>query len=468
MLSFFKVNANYQFISLIILLVLLRLPFLLGTTPMLIPELNWMLVGEKMNQGQLLYEGIWDNISPFSAIVYWFIDSLFGRSQAAYQVFAALFMLFQALYFNFLSNQRQLFPDRTFVPGAIYLLFLNMSFDCSSLSPMLMATTFILLSFGTLIKHITREGVGDDVFEVGFYLSIACLFYFPSIIFIVWMLVSVLLYTGMSFRQLSLCVFGFVLPILLMLLMFFFWGALDDLNRNLFWAVIQIRQYNLNNIPTVILVLFIPTIITILGFLKTVGYSRFNNFQSRCQQIMMFWLLIAVFSILLMPYIAPMQFVILIPPMVFFTTNFFLIWRKQPWLSELIFTAAAVVIALLPILAIKDLLPNQIGNLKSLCIKTNLLPDIIKQQPILVVGQTEGEYLNNRPATPYLNWDLARYDFENVDTYDSVISIYDNFKKDPPQYIIDKQNIIPQIFKRLPDLGKDYKTTQWKWIYVRK
>jgi hypothetical protein len=148
LLSFFRVNARYQTISLVVFFLLLRLPFFLGGAPLLIPELSWMLVGEQMGRGFMLYRDVWDNVSPFSGLTYWLIDSIFGRTQWVYQLAAMAVSIIQLLYFNYVIHSREVFPERTFLPGALYALFLNISFDMGTLSPMLLATTFLLFAFG--------------------------------------------------------------------------------------------------------------------------------------------------------------------------------------------------------------------------------------------------------------------------------------------------------------------------------
>ncbi|RYF54252.1 MAG: hypothetical protein EOO39_39630, partial [Cytophagaceae bacterium] len=212
MLRFFHSYFPYQYVSLMGLLILIRLPLLLHPFPLLIPELNWMIVGEQMNQGYLLYRDIWDSVSPLSALVYWGIHSVFGRSPLMLHAAATLVSIFQIVYFNYLTNNRDVYPDRSFWPGLIYMLFMHLSFDCLTLSPVLMSTSFLLLAFGTLIKQMDRRGATDEVFEVGFYIGIAALFYLPSALFILWAILSLLFYTGATFRQYSLSLFGFLFP----------------------------------------------------------------------------------------------------------------------------------------------------------------------------------------------------------------------------------------------------------------
>ena len=90
MLSFFRSNAVFQVFSLLVLLVLVRLPVYMTGLPLLVPELQWMLLGEQLNKGLLLYVDVWDSTAPLAALVYAGLDVLFGRSQAAFAAAALL------------------------------------------------------------------------------------------------------------------------------------------------------------------------------------------------------------------------------------------------------------------------------------------------------------------------------------------------------------------------------------------
>lgn len=469
MLSFFRVNAPYQILSLIIVLMILQFPFYISPPELLVPELQWMLVGEKMGQGFMLYREVWDNLSPLSALVYWGVDELFGRSPTAHRTIANIVIIIQAVYFNYISGERQLFTERNYVPGILYVLFINVSFDCSTLSPVLMATTFVLFAFGTLIRQMQRDGVTDEVFELGFYLSVATLFYLPMGLFSLWAFASLLLYTGSNFRQHTLAFFGYVFPIVLIILFFFFKDSLDDLSQNLLTSAFRTHRYYLSDFLAVFSTMGGIILLGGLGFLQTIRYPRFINYQSRCQQIMVLWFIVAVISIGLMPFVAPMQFVIFIPPLAFFSVNFFLLMKRY-LLSEILFIVVFLTVAFFRYqssLLEKPILLNQSVRLENLRTKKALLPSEITQQKILVIGDDEGEYFNNFPATPYINWELARKDFENLNSYESVISIFDKFVADPPTYIIDKEQMMPELFSRLPEIGKQYQKTAWKGIYKR-
>ena len=464
MLSYFKVNAVYQIFSLLILLILVRMPVYLVGLPELIPELQWMLVGEQINKGFVMYSEIWDNTAPLSALIYAGLDKVFGRSQTVYQLAALSVASFQVIYFNVMINSRDILTKRNYIPGLIYLLFLNISFDCCTLSPVLMATTFVLMSFGTLVRQISRLQSTDEVFEIGFLIGLASLFYPPACIFILWAMASLVFFSGANIRQYSLAIFGFLFPLLLTALFFYLDGTYSAFSRNFISSVFQIRQYNLNDFKSLFVTLLIPFALGILGFLRLVNTFGFNNFQVRCQQVMMLWAIAGVLSIGLMPFLAPMQFIIFVPALAFFTINFFQSFKKQ-WLAELIFLVVFCTVLLIHYQAVYATGSEGFVQLKNL--KLAKSHDVkIKNKRVLVLGDGMEEYKNNYAATPYLNWNLAKYELENLDNYDNVISILKNFEKDSPDIIIDKVNLAPKLFKRIPALERRYKLVE-KGIYKR-
>lgn len=469
MLSFFRSYFPYQYASLLGLLLLIRLPLLLNPLPLLMPELNWMLVGEQMSQGDLLYRDIWDSLSPLSAMVYWGLNALFGRSQAALHAAATVVTIFQIIYFNYVANNRDLYADRSFWPGLMYMLFMHLSYDCLTLSPVLMSTSFLLLAFGTLVKQMDRRGATDEVFEVGFYIGIASLFYLPSALFILWATLSLLFFTGATFRQHSLSVFGFLFPIAAMLLYYYLNNSLDDLNRNLLSSVFRVRQYSLSDFQSLAASLLIPLGLGVLGFLSLFNTtSRYVNMQQRVQQIMVIWFIVAVLTIVLMPFLAPMSFLGFVPPMAYFAVFYFDHMRKA-WLAELGFIMAFSLMLLLFYQGVLGLIPGaELGRLSQLRVQSSSLTARLTGQKILIIGEDLSAYRDNRPATPYLNWDLAKYDLKNLDNYEAVINVFDHFRQDPPDYIIDRENVVEKLFQRAPALALRYEKTETEGVYKRK
>lgn len=467
MLNFFRGYSSIHILGLVLFFLLIRLPFFLYESPILIPELGWMLVGEQMSRGFILYKDIWDNVSPLAGTVYWGMDLLFGRSQFAYHCAAIVLSLFQIIYFNYIFVSRDMFPERSVIPGAIYAVLLSISFDMVTLSPMLMSATFLLLALGGMVKIVAKRQATGEVFEIGIYLGIATLFYLPSALFFVWVIISLLFYSIASLRNYFLVILGTALPLFMTILVIYLNDAADSALINIFSSIFDLKSYDLNSLYSTLTAIFIPVLTGILGFMKMTTSKRFFNYQVRMQQVMAMWVIFATLSIPFKQYFAPMQFINFIPAIAFFAT-FFFINSKNWFYSELQFSVIVLLILSIQYYGLIGFLPSsQPTQLETLRVKKAVLPAEINNRKILVLGNDEGEYLNNLSATPYLNWELASSYLTNLDNFDSVIHIYDSFRKDPPDYVIDKVNLMPKVFSRIPELKKHYKPSQWKGIYVR-
>ncbi len=143
MLTLLRVNSFFQVITLFVILLLLKLPFSGGNLPLLLSDLEWLLVGEKINDGQTLYGDITTNLGPLSALVFQILNMWFGRTQLPYELTTYIIIFSQALYFNHICNARNAFLEKSFFPAFVYILLMNISFDMSKLSPILLGLSFL-------------------------------------------------------------------------------------------------------------------------------------------------------------------------------------------------------------------------------------------------------------------------------------------------------------------------------------
>ena len=150
-------------------------------------------------------------------------------------------------------------------------------------------------------------------------------------------------------------------------------------------------------------------------------------------------------------------------------TYFYFEGVRRAWLAELTFTIAFILILLFFYQGALGLIPGSgLGRLSSLQVRPSPLPDTIRNQRILIIGEDLSAYRYNQLATPYLNWDLSKYDLKNLDNYEAVINIFDHFRKDPPDYILDRENVVEKLFQRAPALASQYEKTDITDVYKKK
>ncbi len=449
-------------------LLVVRAPLLVRGLPLIQPELNWMLVGERLHHGFMIYTQTWDSLSPLSAGVYGLIDLAFGRSQLAYHLLSLGLVMFQSAYFSFSLQRHDLYQERTHLPAILYCLCATLFYDFYTLSPVLLGLTFLLIALNALFTQLNKDGVDDEAFGIGFYLGIATLFYIPFGWFVGFVFIVFLLLSAIRLRKFLLLLFGFGLPLTVTLLSFYLLNAYDAIYFNwiaVFWE--RYVQYYSDFHTFVIIGAPLGALLILAASQLVSGNTRFINYQIRCQQAMFLWLLAGVPTLFFADDFTPFVFLVFAPPAAFFGTYYFLMIRKA-WMGELAFWSILVCILINTTGKFYLPFPDSVWNDQKLVVKKEADQYDFHQKRLLIIGQGLDEYQDNIPATPYLTWRLARRHFDNLDSYTTVIDLYTNFIQDPPEVIVDKHNVVPRLFNRLPALGSQYVTGSAPNVYFRK
>ncbi|MDO1444808.1 hypothetical protein Q0590_01030 [Rhodocytophaga aerolata] len=465
MINFFKISQLITVIIAFLLLIVIHLPILTNSVPLIVPELKWMLVGERMGEGFMMYKQIWSDVSPLSGFVYWLLDLFVGRSQLSYQILALMLVILQGLYFNHSLQKHQQYPEKSNLPLLLYVLCMGLFFDFFTLSPMLMSITFLLLALDGLFSHINDEASNDEVFSIGFYIGVATLFYFPLALFAAYAFICFLLLAATNARKYFLMLFGFIFTLGLAALFFYMINGLEDLYYNSILRLLEFHKtYYVSFQDMLLLASPFIAILALSAFQLFGGDTRFIHYQIRCQQALFMWAITAGLCLLVVPSVAPYQLIVFVPVVVFFGTHLLLTIRKKI-LADLIFMCLLLAVvfinfstafSLFSWVDLNKLVVNETQNTK------------ITNKKLLVAGDNLEGYLYNKLATPYLEWSLAERHFNYLEDYVNVVEIYENFRKDMPDVIIDQNGKIAELFTRIPALAQYYAKEQNSNVYIRK
>jgi hypothetical protein len=433
--------------------------FLTADLPLLSNELEWMLIGQKLNEGLYLYNEVLTQVGPLSSYFYQLVDASFGNKQLVYEIIAGVVVYIQILLFNFMVNKRNLFNEKNYIPALLYLVLMTISFDLMKLSPSLLANTFVIMGVNSVLSQIEkRDGVGDDIFESGLFFGIATLFHHPAFVFILWALLVLFLYTGINIRQSFMVLLAFLLPLLFMYLLFFFNGKEIDFVNIWLLNFNSFVRLTLLNIRDILIVYTLPVMLSFFGIIKVLRGHRYNSFQNRSHQALLIFGVFALVSFLLSGKYLPSNLVYFIIPLAFYCAGFF-IHSKRVFLPELLFIFSFGVVVLISFLGAKNILGFSTNLLSDYRVDESKTKLDYEGKRIFITGRNIDAYYSNYMATGYLSWNLARKDFENSNNYLSISNIYNNFTKDMPDVIIDEENVMPKVFDNIPDLAKKYKKT---------
>ena len=467
MLTFFRVNDPYRILGIFVLLLLVRLPYWISGDYLTLPELNWMLLGERLSEGNRLYSGVWDNTGPLSAGVYFVLEWLFNRSQGVYTALATLLVTYQSLVFNDFLRARKAFRESTYVPALVYVLLTSFSYDFCTLSPVLLALTWILLSFRNALHKIEGTLRDTQILRTGIYLGIAALFYLPALIFVLPAFYAYMLFASLSPRRSLLLLYGTLLPFLVAFTYFYSIGTSPGFVDQYVLAFFHLTNNHYVRGVSLLMIVVVALVFFILALYKITRYRRFTIQQTQLQQVMFMNVIAALVAILLERELAPFHLLLFIPPFAFFITHFLLTIRRMLW-AEI---TTALLVILLPLNGYVFLFNffsvNQIAHTEAMLVHPTAYDALVAGKKVLVLGDDISIYRPAKLATPYLNWQLSSQQLTRVDYFDNLSEVYTNFTADMPDLIIDPSSLMPSISERIPVIKNTYRKGAEADVYVK-
>lgn len=226
MLNLFRINDPFRLLLTLGILLLIRLPVILGEWNLLLPELHWQLLGESASANRIIYSSLWDFTGPFAVFTYQFIDFVFGRSVLVYHILSIVVVFYQATILNFALVKRGIYNESSYVPSVLYVVFMSLNFDFLTLSPALMSNSFLILALTRLFSLNDRRNFDQEIFMVGIYLGIASMLYLPSFTFLLIGTLGLATFKVTNARHFSLVLFGFGMVISILGVYFLFAGNL--------------------------------------------------------------------------------------------------------------------------------------------------------------------------------------------------------------------------------------------------
>lgn len=469
MLNFFKINDPYRLAFIFLLMLLIRIPLFYTGIPIIIPELKWMLLGEAIADGKYMYKDIWDFTGPLASGAYSIIHMLFGKSVEAYRTISIILVVIQCGVFNNLLLKNKAYNQNTYIPALLYMLFMHISFDFLTLSPVLMGMTFTLLGINNLFQRMDNTTRDDLFVRIGLFLGIASLFYLPFFLYFIVINISLLIYTGSILRRIFLMIYGFSLVFILASLYYFWFDSFPLFRIEFLESVFNIEQFKYLTWPQFLGLSFIPLSIFIVSFFKVKTLGRYVNFQVKIQSVMLMFMVTGVISILISKELSVYQLIFIVPGLAFFVAHYLMLLKKW-FFAEVIFMMITVLLLMNLLFPLKQwLFIDEFVSYDSLTVQDSPYDAITSEKTVLVLGDNVGIYKNSSLATPYLNWQFSKSHLENLNYYDNLTEVYQNFNNDLPEVIIDEKDIVPILFDKMPTVGLKYtQHYSMKNVYLKK
>lgn len=465
MIQFFKITSWDRFFLLLFLFGLMQAPFLVFGQNMLTPELLWIRLGERLSDGWRLYAQVSDETGPLAAMVY----ALLARIQLAdfqtMRYLASGLILIQAFWLNQTINRYQLLNERSYHVAFFYLIFSHLGPDSVSLSPALLASTFLLGVWGRLFKIIKSGPSSDDAVFVGLSLGLGILCYQPIILFLLPIFLSALFFMGLRLNQYFQIAVAALLPSAIIYAFFLVGGGVDD-----FWTCFM-APFRVGFLLSWVGWEINLGLGGLLALISIIGWFSANqHVKSNFQQIgiTVFFFGLAVGLLLIFPGTiqTTYQLFFLVP-----FASFFMAQWMQNTRSRL---AQEIIFYLVLILVLGSFygmanpgFGRQIFGHNLFCkepprgFKANFA-----NQPLLLLSNDFEYYRYNPPATRFFKFYLSGIRPKDAQTIEGLIYWYQCLAENPPKLIYDPNGLIPPLAVRIPEVSHRYASSFYPSLYV--
>lgn len=462
MLRFFRINDPYRLLAILIFLILFSLPLMINRPELTRPELKTLVLGEAMDNGQMMYAEIVDPTAPMAAGSFGFMDWLMGRSMVGRQIIALILIFFQAAFFAILLINNKAYADNTYVPGFIYGLLCFVSFDFLSLTPELLGSTVLLFALNSLFREIEfrveRQGT---ILNVGLFIGLASVFVFTYSIFLVAVFGCLIVYTRISFRKSLLLLFGFFLPHVVIGIYYYYNDALPAYWNNFYLENFLHSDINLISGKSLFILGALPIVYFVFSLFMMTREARFTKYQSQLFQVMFLWLVFCLIEFFLTRQLTPHSMIIMIPSLSYFFSHYLLLIRRK-WIAESMLWILIVGIITINLLAVR-------GNISSINYSKMFVENkapAITDKSVMVLGDDLSIYKNNKLGGYFLDWRVSERTLNSVQYYDHVLKIDEMFHSFPPDVIVDERGMFGSLAGKIPSLTRQYRK-QGENLYVK-
>ncbi|WP_341834518.1 hypothetical protein WJU16_16170 [Chitinophaga pollutisoli] len=151
----------------------------------------------------------------YKLLVDW-LEGMVGPSPFFFTFLALMLLFLQALLLTRIVNNHRLFAKDNYLPAMCFLLLTSLLQSWNVFSPALIVNTVMLWIFSSITDLYMRNSARDVSFNIGFALGICGLFYFPAVLFVALLFLSLLIMRAFRLAEWIIGLLGIICPFYLL------------------------------------------------------------------------------------------------------------------------------------------------------------------------------------------------------------------------------------------------------------
>lgn len=163
---------------------------------------------------------------PISSWLYHELRSVPIQFEFLQLALGMLLQLLQAVHLNHILTDNKILPRRNYVAGMVFILFTSLLPEYAFPGPAMLSLSVYILISGWLFSLFKTDKPYARIFNIGFLASANLFLYFPSALFLLYVVIGLVIMRPFILREWVLLLLGIVSPLYLA----FSWYYLNDSN----------------------------------------------------------------------------------------------------------------------------------------------------------------------------------------------------------------------------------------------
>ena len=264
-------------------------------------------------------------------------------SSEANVFFALVITLVQALIFNRIVNNHGLLAKPSYLPALLYVTGTSLFLQFLVLSPALICNFLMIVIIDKFLKLSKTASAMSIMFDVGMLIAIGTLIYFPFILLLLMLWLSLLMYRPFNWREWLSGIIGF-LTIFMFVAVFYYWNNNIDRFIDIWQPLTNKFPLNLQINYNDYLVL-VPVLVMMILAIIQLRENFFRSFIStrKAFQMLFFIFIVTLISFYTKPDFRVYHFLLSVPPGAVLLAYYFANAKKR-WFYESLFAVLVLCI----------------------------------------------------------------------------------------------------------------------------
>ena len=185
--------------------------------------------------------------------LYYFLTTILsgfgGRQSYFWPIVTYLILYLQAVLLNNVLNQFRVMPKPGFLIAASYLLITSFFPDTNIFSPALLINFILIFVLAGLMALYNKSNGNSILFNIGLAIGLSTLFYLPSILFYIWVVLAVAILRPFRIKDYFVFLLGVLVPLYFYasyVVWFDLWDAFSVLHAFQFgWPKLQMIEWQM-------------------------------------------------------------------------------------------------------------------------------------------------------------------------------------------------------------------------------